>query len=266
MRRRPSLTLCGLVVTVLAGAVGCAKPPEPVVGVPPPSTLDLVAQHGELRVCSTGDNRPFSTRDAAGRWSGTDVELAGDLAARLGVRLTLVPTTWEAMLDDLGADHCDLIMSGVSVTLDRARRAAFSQPYLTESRAPVTRCADAVRFATPDALDRPGVRVAVAAGPGEGFARDRLRRATVAPVPAPAGELLAGKADVVLTDVADARNLARLNPGRLCAVNPDRPLLGVQKAYLLPRGDVVFQQYVDTWLRLAQADGTLARAGRPVTG
>ena len=39
-----------------------------------------------------------------------------------------------------------------------------------------------------------------------------------------------------------------------------------QKAYLLPRGDVVFQQYIDLWLHQAQFDGTFQRVSRPWTG
>jgi cyclohexadienyl dehydratase len=79
-------------------------------------------------------------------------------------------------------------------------------------------------------------------------------------------EILAGKADVMVTDVSEARQQAKQHPGQLCAVNPERPLSAGQKAYLLPRGDVVFQQYVDTWIRTAQADGTFGRVNRPLTG
>ncbi|MDQ2706558.1 MAG: transporter substrate-binding domain-containing protein [Actinomycetota bacterium] len=275
MRHRALPVLRGLLTPVLVLALvavsGCAKKPEPLVALPPPSTLDLVAQHGELRVCSTGDSRPFTFRDPAnGRWSGTDVDLAGDLAGRLGVRLTLVPTTWTTMLDDLGGGHCDIVMSGVPITLDRALRAAYSQPYLTDGKTPITRCADVARFQTLDQIDRPGVRAAVSpGGTNESFAKERLRKAKLISFPnstASVQEILAGRADVMITDVSEARNQAKQHPGQLCAVNPDRPLSAGQKAYLLPRGDTVFQQYVDTWLRIAQADGTFLRINRPLTG
>lgn len=265
MRHRLPVRL--ILAAVLALLVtGCAKKPEPPVAALPPSALDLVSERGELRVCSTGEARPFSVRDTAtGRWSGSDVELAGDLATRLEVKLALVPTTTAAMLDDLAAAKCDIVMSGVQVSLELARRAAYSQPYLVEGKAPVVRCADVPRFQTLEQIDRPGVRAAAI----DGFARDRLRKATVAPAPNPATagqEILAGRADVSVLDVAEARAQARQNPGRLCAVNPERPLGATQRAYLLPRGDVVFQQFVDTWLRTAQADGTFARATRPSAG
>jgi cyclohexadienyl dehydratase len=272
MRRRRKPLLGALLLPLLASVAisGCAKKPVPPVALPPPSALDLIAEHGELRVCATGDIRPFSVRDpATGRWSGTDVELANDLAGRLGVPATMVPTTWDTMLDDLAAAKCDIVMSGVGVTLERARRATFSQPYLVDGKAPLSRCADAAKFQTLDQIDRPGVRAAVAPGATEAFAKERLRRATVTPAPntvAAVAAILADKADVLVTDVGEARALAKVHTGELCAVNPERPISSGQKAYLLPRGDFVFQQYVDTWIRMAQSDGTFVRAARPVTG
>jgi cyclohexadienyl dehydratase len=262
------MTTLGLLsAAVLLAVSGCAKKPGPLIAAPPPSTLDLVTQHGELRVCSTGDSRPFSYRDPGGRWSGTDIDLAGDLASRLGVRLTLVPTTPATMLDDLTGGDCDIVMSGVAVTLDNARRAAYSQPYMTDTKVPVIRCTDGARFQTLDQIDKPGVRAAVTAGgTGESFARERLRKATLTPFPdttTAVQGLLTGRTDVMIADTGDARFQARLHPGQVCAVNPDRPLVAGQRAYLLQRGDVAFQQYVDLWLRQAQLDGTVARAAQP---
>ena len=270
MRHRAITALGVLSAAVLLAVSGCAKKPEPLVAAPPPSTLDLVTQHGELRVCSTGDSRPFTFRDPGGRWSGTDIELAADLASRLGVRLTLVPTTEPTMLDDLTAGHCDIVMSGVPVTLDRAARASYSQPYLTESKAAVVRCADVARFGILDQINKSGVRAAVTpGGPSEAFARDRLRATSVTPFPdivAADQGIATSRADVMITDLGVARDQARLHPGQLCVPNQERPLVSDQKAYLLPRGDVVFQQYVDLWIRQAQLDGSFQRAARAETG
>src|SRR5262249_31114042 len=116
--RRVVTSLFGLLALLMAG-VGCAEKPLPPAPAPlPPSALDLVAQRGELRVCSTGDYRPFTYRDpATNKWSGIDLDMAGDLARKLGVRMTVVPTTWTTVADDVAADRCDVAMGGVSVTL-----------------------------------------------------------------------------------------------------------------------------------------------------
>ncbi|MCP2165225.1 transporter substrate-binding domain-containing protein [Goodfellowiella coeruleoviolacea] len=233
------------------------------------SMLDAVLRRGEVRVCSTGDYRPFTYLDpATGAWSGIDVDMARDMAGRLGVRLTLVRTTWGTLLTDLGR-RCDLAMGGVSVTLERAAKAFFSDPYLTDGKTPITRCADADRFQTLEQIDRPGVRVVVnPGGTNEQFARQHLHQATIVAHPdnnTIFDEIIAGRADLMITDAAETRWQATRHP-ELCSVHPDQPFTFAEKAYLLPRDDVAFQQWVNQWLHLARNDGTYQRVSAPWLG
>ena len=56
--------------------------------------LDEIVARGALRVGTTGDYKPFSYRpNPSADFIGLDVELAGQLAKTLGVKLELVPTT-----------------------------------------------------------------------------------------------------------------------------------------------------------------------------
>ncbi|WP_433871952.1 transporter substrate-binding domain-containing protein [Saccharopolyspora sp. CA-218241] len=232
------------------------------------SRLDEVVERGELRVCSTGDYRPFTYRDESGAWRGIDIDMARDLASRLGVRAEIVPTTWGDLLEDF-QDRCDIAVGGVSITLERARHAAFSEPYLAGGKAPITRCGEVERFATLERIDQPGVRVVVnPGGTNEEFTRGALDRATVIGHPdnnTIFQEIAEGRADLMITDAAEARWQATRDP-RLCAVHPDRPFTFSEKAYLLPRGDVAFRHYVDQWLNLALHDGTYQRISRPWLG
>lgn len=262
---RALAVLAGLLV-VLAGGVSCAKKPPPAPPRPEMSALDAVPQRGELRVCSTGDYRPFTYHDPrTDRWTGIDIDMAGDLARKLGARLSIVPTTWKTVADDVAADRCDIAMGGISVELGRARKAAFSDPYLIDGKAPVTRCANLARFQNLDLIDRPGVRVVVnPGGTNQSFADDRLKRANVTVHPdnnTIFEEIVANRADVMITDASEARWQAKQHP-ELCAVNPERPLSFAPKAYLLPRADVVFQQWVNDWLRMSLGDGTYQRFSR----
>ena len=222
-------------------------------------------------MCSTGDYRPFTYLDpATGRWSGIDVDLAGNLAQRLGVRLDLVHTTWGTVLADLTGGRCDAAMGGISVTADRAAKANYSDPYLVDGKAPITRCADASRFQTLAEIDQPGVRVIVnPGGTNASYDRATLKRATIVEHPdnnTIFDQLLAGHADLMLTDASETRYQATQHPGQLCAVNPDRPFTSSPKAYLLPHGDTAFQQYVNQWLQTALTDGTYERLSKPWTG
>jgi cyclohexadienyl dehydratase len=262
-RRRPFLA-SGLVALVLAAGCGTADQPASQVSV-----LDAVVARGEVKVCSTGDYRPFTFLDeATGQWEGIDIDMAGDLAQRLGVRLTLVKTTWSTLMDDLGRT-CDLAMGGISVTTDRAKRAFYSDSYLVDGKSPITRCENAARFETLEQIDQPGVRVVVnPGGTNEQFADDRLGQATIVRHPdnnAIFDEIVAGRADLMITDSTETRWQSRQRP-ELCAVRPEQPFTFAEKAYLLPRGDVELQEWVNHWLNIARNDGTYDRFARPRLG
>ncbi|SFP48767.1 cyclohexadienyl dehydratase [Amycolatopsis arida] len=266
---RARIAAIGLVLLAALG-VGTASAAAPAgeqgIGG---SRLDRILHRGEVRVCSTGDYRPFTYRDpATGEWSGIDIDMAGDLATRLGVRLTLVQTTWGTLLDDLGR-RCDLSVGGISVTLHRATRAFYSEPYLRDGKTPITRCENADRLATLEQIDQPGVRVIVnPGGTNEQFVGTHLERATIVRHPdnnTIFAEIIAGRADLMITDAVEARWQAKRLP-ELCAVHPDEPFTFSEKAYLLPRGDTVLQEWVDQWLHLARNDGTYDRFARPWLG
>jgi cyclohexadienyl dehydratase len=49
-------------------------------------------------------------------------------------------------------------------------------------------------------------------------------------------------------------------------VHPDAPFTFSEKAYLLPRGDVVLKEWVDGWLHIAMNDSTYAGFAQPRLG
>jgi cyclohexadienyl dehydratase len=59
----------GAVAVMLLAACDSSTP-----GVAP-TDLDQIITQGTVRVCSTGDYRPFTYRDQQG-WSGLDIEMA----------------------------------------------------------------------------------------------------------------------------------------------------------------------------------------------
>ncbi len=232
------------------------------LGAPSPGVLDAIQQRGILRVGLTGDYRPFSLFDpATGAFQGLDVDVAQAMAAALGVKLEIVPTTWVNLLPDLAAHSFDLAAGGVSITLDRQKAAFFSNPVMRTGKTPIARCTDVANYDTLAAIDMPGVRVITnSGGTNERFDRARLHAAEIIVFPANAAifdELVAGRADVMLTDAIEARLQQRLHP-ELCAIHPDQPFDFSEIAYLLPR-DVPFQQWVNQFLHIATETGQYGR-------
>ena len=266
--RRLPVLLAALAVAFATSAASATQPAEALPGAAPAATapssrLDEILARGVLRVGSTGDYKPFTYRTAGGSgFIGLDIALAADLAASLGVRLEVVPTTWGAMMGDLGNDRFDLAMGGVSVSLERQKKAFFSLPYLRDGKTPIARCEDAKKYQTLADIDRPGVRLIVnPGGTNERFARANAPHATLTVFPdnvAIFDRIAAGEADVMITDAIEARLQQRLHP-KLCAIHPDAPFDFSEKAVMLPR-DEVLKAFVDQWLHQAIETGAFARA------
>ncbi|MCQ8832443.1 transporter substrate-binding domain-containing protein [Streptomyces malaysiensis] len=282
MRRTVTLSALAAVLAVTAAgsalAVGTAKPTSKPTSKSEPKAesvrasaadrarqqrgtlLDRVPERGVLKVCTTGDYRPFSHRDpTSGAYTGIDIKMAGDLAKSLDAKPAFVPTTWATLVDDLVAGRCDVGMGGVSVTLERARKAYFSEPYLTDGKTPIVRCEDKDKYRTLEEIDKPGVRVVVnPGGTNEQFARAHVEQATLTVHPDNTtifDEIIEGRADVMMTDASETRYQSAIHP-ELCAVHPDEPFSFSEKAYALPRGDAQFKEYVDQWVHLSTHDGT----------
>ena len=229
--------------------------------------IDRIIHQGTLRVCSTGDYRPFTFRDAHG-WSGMDIDLAQNLTESLGVKLDLVQTTWADMLDDVGT-RCDIAMGGISITPERAEHALYSAPYLPDGKAAIVRCTDSEKFRTLSDIDRPGVRVVVNPGGGNAaFDKANIHHATVVTYPdnnTIFTQVSSGAADVMITDASEIRWETTQNP-QLCGPDVDRPFTSDEKAYLLPRSGANLQKRVDGWLAGNAKNGTFARISQKWLG
>ena len=261
-RRLPAwIAACAIAATGASTVVRAADAPSPAASAPS-NRLDEIIARGVLRVGTTGDYKPFTYRVADGRFIGLDIALAADLAKTLGVKLELVPTTWGAMMVDLHEDRFDVAIGGVSVSLERQKKAWFSIPYLRDGKTPIARCDDAHKYQTLADIDRPEVQLIVnPGGTNERFARAQAPHATLTVFPDNVTifeRIAAGEADVMITDAVEARLQQRLHP-KLCAIHPEAPFDFSEKAVLLPR-DVVLKAYVDQWLHQAIESGAFAHA------
>lgn len=225
------------------------------------SRLDDVMKRGALRVCTPGDYKPFSLAKTDGAFEGIDVDLVQGMARALGVEARFVKTSWPKLMDDF-VEKCDLAVGGISVTLDRQKRAFFSAPYMVNGKAPITKCENVKRFQTVADIDKAGVTVIEnPGGSNERFARASFKQAKIVIFDDNTtifDEILNGHADVMISESVETIVQSKQRPG-LCAVNPDKPLQYGEMAYLLPRGDATFKAWIDQWLHLARASGEYER-------
>ena len=144
-----------------------------------PSRLDAVQKSARLRVCTPGDYTPFALQKQEGAFEGLDVDLVQSAARSLGAEAVFVKSAWPTLMKDF-IEKCDVAVGGISVTLDRQKTAFFSQAYMVNGKAPITRCENVAKFQTIADIDKPTVTVIEnPGGSNERFARANFKSAKI---------------------------------------------------------------------------------------
>lgn len=72
---------------------------------------------------------PFAFLDKTGKPSGFDVESMDWIAQKMGFTVEHKAMAWEGVIPGLLAKQIDMVCSGMSISEDRKKRVAFSNPY-----------------------------------------------------------------------------------------------------------------------------------------
>src|SRR5260221_5064534 len=181
------------------------------------SQLQRVLESGTLRVGNTGDYNPMTIFDPQTKeYRGFEIDAARMLAADLGVKVEFVPTDWKTLVAGLIADKYDILMSGTSVSIPRAKVVAFTTPYNSYFMIGIVQKKDRDKFKSWADVNKPAVQVAVTLGTNfETIAKAELPNTTMKRVDAPARdyhEALARRADIGLTISTDPAALIKTYP------------------------------------------------------
>jgi polar amino acid transport system substrate-binding protein len=173
MNRRDALTTVALAGAAIA-ATASAK-----ADIQATSTLDRVKKSGVLRIAVIAGQEPYFHKDlATNQWSGACIDMANDIAAKLGAKVETLESTWGNQILDLQAEKIDLAFA-VNPTPERALVIDFSTPILVHSFTVITRKG----FAKPSSwaeLNKPEVKIAVDIGSThETIARRYCPKATI---------------------------------------------------------------------------------------
>lgn len=95
--------------------------------------LKKVKDKGTLLIGTEGTYPPFTFHDTSGNLTGFDVELATEVAKRIGVKPEFKETQWDAMFAGLDAKRFDMIANQVGIRPDRQEKYDFSDPYITSA-------------------------------------------------------------------------------------------------------------------------------------
>ena len=157
MNRRDALTTVALAGAAMA-ATASAK-----ADTASDSSIERIKKSGVLRIAVIVGQEPYFHKDlATGQWSGACIDMANDIATKLGAKVEVLESTWGNQILDLQSSKVDLTFA-VNPTPERALVIDFSTPILVHSFTVITRKG----FEKPQTwadINKPEVKIAVDIG------------------------------------------------------------------------------------------------------
>jgi cystine transport system substrate-binding protein len=125
------LAACGSKNNNNQGAASAsASPSGSASAAPGKSLLETIKASGKIRIGTEGTYAPFTFHGKDGKLTGFDVEIAQEVAKRLGVQPDFMETKWDGMFAGLDAKRFDMVVNEVSIRDDRKVKYDFSSPYI----------------------------------------------------------------------------------------------------------------------------------------
>ncbi|MGD9910322.1 MAG: amino acid ABC transporter substrate-binding protein [Candidatus Izemoplasmatales bacterium] len=94
------------------------------------TSWEVIQERGYFIVGLDNTFAPMGFVDENGDLVGFDVDLAKEVASRLGVDVVFQPIDWDSKVLELNAKTIDMIWNGLTITDSRLLEMSFSQPYL----------------------------------------------------------------------------------------------------------------------------------------
>ena len=121
-----------LALTLVIGITGCStKSSEDAAKPETKNSLETIKSEGKIRIGTEGTYAPFTFYDDKGTLTGFDVEIANEVAKRIGVEVEYIETKWDGMIAGLDAKRFDMVANQVSINDEREAKYDFSTPYIT---------------------------------------------------------------------------------------------------------------------------------------
>ena len=232
--------------------------------IPHDGKVAEIVERGTILIGTTGDYRPLSFCEADGTYWGFGIEVAKEIAKRIGVGVEFKKTSWPTLTADVLAEpqKFDLAIGGITITDARRETMLMSEGYLANGKTILCRASEADRYKSLADIDKPEVRVMVnPGGLNEKFANENLTHATVIvyPMNEEIPSLIAkGEADVMITEITEAPYYVKTDH-RLAAPLLNEPFNHGEIGVLMRKGQEDLLQIVNATIRQMKADGSLRK-------
>lgn len=180
--------------------------------------LEKIQKNGKLVVGMSADYAPYefhyideNGKDVIG---GFDVDIANEIANKIGVDLVIQEMDFDALVSALPAGKVDLVISGMNPTEERAKVVDFSEVYYNSKHGILVRAEDADKYQT--FADLEGAKVGVQLGSTqEKIAKTEIQNVNLQQLSNINNlilELKAGKVDAIVMEKPVAEMAVKSNP------------------------------------------------------
>ncbi len=130
-----------ILVSILAVVFfsGCTQTQQSSSSTSASPVLDRIQKRGELIVGTMGNMPPLNMTSKSGEIFGLEPDLAKLIAKAMDVRAKFVTKPFNELLPALQSGEVDMVMSGMTITPERNRKAAFIGPYFISGKAFLTK-------------------------------------------------------------------------------------------------------------------------------
>ncbi len=229
------------------------------------NTLSDILAAGKIRIAVDVASPPFGIINEAGEPDGSEVAVARQLAADMGVELELIQVPGPGRIPSLLSGRVDVTISSISTTIQRALAVAYANPH---GALEVTIFGPkSVAVAGPE--DLAGLRI--------GVTRATLEEAVV-PTIVPEGTeilwfdeisatiqaLLSGQVDLISMSGFTEKVVIEANP----TMNIERKMVIATAYYaaIVRQSDVELLNFLNTWVFVNTQKGVLADLYKQYTG
>ncbi|KAF1049822.1 MAG: L-cystine-binding protein FliY [Xylophilus sp.] len=232
----------------------------------PRDVLSTARAAGVIRVANTQASPPWSLLDDRNQPAGYDVEVAKEVARRIGVaRVEFVADLFKNFVEGLKAGKYDLVMNDLTPTPERMKQVDFAAPYGVEDFRIF------VRASNDDIRDRPdlrGKRVGVTAGTSnESWSREHLKQSEIVTYDNGGlvfNDLAIGRIDAVISSHFGGTKYTVVNKLPIKEVGP---LQTYQlSAPAMAKNQPALREAVSRAVNDMRADGTIDRLSRRWVG
>jgi len=223
------------------------------------SKLTEIVKRGVLRVGTCAIYPPFDMVDKNGEIFGFDVDIDKMMAKDLGVKLEMVNTAWDGIIDTLYTGKTDILIIGMTKTLKRMQRVSFTDAYFVHGQKLGINKKRQPNLTSWEQLDKPGNIITVMLGTTGDFAATKMfKKATIRrfeTAPEMIMEVIRGRADAWQWDEPQTAIHVSENKDKVYML--DVPGNREEMGFAIQRGDQDFLNWLNFFLHELKRKGVL---------